>query len=219
MTYDMKNDQQGDEEWLKKRMGKVTASEVWRVVKRQKSGKVLAEYGKYMAEILGEKLTGQPKDFFKTRQMAFGTETEPQARAAYEFRTGNQVEVIDFIDHPTIPMAGASPDGLIGADGGLEIKCPETATMIDYTQTIVNEGAIDEKHMWQIQWNMACSGRAWWDYELFDPRIGDSDKQMVCVRVMRDPDMIADMEAKVIEFQRELADLEATFVATARAAA
>lgn len=219
MTYDMKNDLQGDEEWLKKRMGKVTASEIWRVVKRQKSGKVMAEYAKYMAEILGEKLTGEPKNFFETRQMHFGTETEPQARAAYEFRTGNQVEVIDFIDHPTIPMSGASPDGLIGADGGLEIKCPETATMINYSQIIAAEGLIDEKHMWQIQWNMACSGREWWDYELFDPRIQDMDKQMVCVRIMRDPTMIADMEAKVMEFQRELAELEATFTSLAGQAA
>jgi putative phage-type endonuclease len=211
MTYDMKNDQQGDEAWLADRLGKVTASAVYRICQKTKAGKPTAEYQKYMNELLGERLTREPKDFFKTKSMVFGTESEPQARAAYEFRTDNQVEDAGFVDHPHIAMAGASPDGLVGSDGLIEVKCPDTSTMVAYMAQFMADGGIEEKYLMQMQWQMACTGRAFCDYVVFDPRVKDPSLQMFVTRIPRDPAMIADMEAEVIAFQDKLALLEADF--------
>ena len=131
--------------------------------------------------------------------MQWGTDTEPHARAAYEFQTDAVVEVIGFIPHPSIGMSGASPDGLIGSDGMLEIKCPNTATHIE---TLLG-GTVSAKYLTQMQWQMACAGRSWCDFVSFDPRMPES----MCLffqRVERDDKVIAELEKDVLEFLREL---------------
>ncbi|WP_299933702.1 lambda exonuclease family protein [uncultured Pelagimonas sp.] len=205
----MKNEQQHSDEWYAARVGKVTASAVIKITKRTKAGKKTADYDKYMRDLLGERLTGEPKDFFQNKYMKWGNDVEPQARAIYEMRTGNAVEDAPFVDHPYIDKAGASPDGFAGLDGLVEIKCPETSTMIEYIEMFDADGSIKEDYLVQMQWQMACTGRAWCDYEVFDPRIKDPDLRAFIRRIPRDPAMIAEIEAQVVQFQTEINELEA----------
>jgi predicted phage-related endonuclease len=131
--------------------------------------------------------------------MQWGTEQEPFARAAYEIATGQMVDECGFVPHPTIANAGASPDGLVGTDGLVEIKCPNTAGMIDalLTQTVPG------KYNAQMQMQMACTGRAWCDYAVFDPRM-PAKAQLFIKRVPRDPAFIQKMEAEIVKFLGEL---------------
>ncbi len=121
---------QGSEEWFKARIGKVTASRVADVLARTKSG-YSASRDNYMAQLICERLTNQKAEGFSNVAMQHGTETEPLARAAYEDYADILVDEVGFVPHPSIIMAGASPDGLVGDDGLIEIKCPNTATHIE----------------------------------------------------------------------------------------
>ena len=141
---------QGSPEWFAARLGKVTASKVSDVVAKTKSGWG-ASRANYMAALIAERLTQTPADSFSNAAMQWGTEQEPLARVAYEFFTGRDVEQVGFVDHPSIPMTGASPDGLVGEDGLVEIKCPNTATHID---TLL-DGKVPGKYVIQMQWQMA----------------------------------------------------------------
>lgn len=190
--------EQRTEEWIQARLGKVTASRVADVMAKTKSG-YSASRKNYMAELVCERLTGAQADRFESAAMAWGTETEPLARSAYEAATGEMVEEVGFIDHPTIPNFGASPDGLVGTDGGLEIKCPNTATHID---TLLS-GAIDSRYIYQLSTGMACTGRKWWDFVSFDPRLPDN-LSYKCIRIYRDDALIAEIELEVIRFLEEL---------------
>ncbi len=189
---------QGSDEWHAARLGKVTASRMADLMARTKTG-YGAGRANYMAELICERLTGQPADRFQNAAMQWGTDTEPQARAAYEFLTGEDVVEVGFVDHPSIPMAGASPDGLVGDDGLLEIKCPNTATHIDTLLT----GAVPDKYRKQMLWQIACTGRAWCDFVSFDPRL-PADLQVFMARIAPEPGELAAMEGEVEAFLVEL---------------
>lgn len=189
--------EQGTREWIEARLGKATASRMADIMAKTKTG-YGASRANYMAEIITERLTGAPADRFTNAAMQWGTETEPQARAAYEFTTGFDVVEVGFIGHPSIAESGASPDGLVGDDGMIEIKCPNTATHIE---TILS-GDVPDKYVKQMQWQMACTGRAWCDFVSFDPRL-PPDLMLWIRRVERDAGMIAEMEAEVVAFLSE----------------
>jgi len=190
---------QRSEEWFAIRLGKVTASRVADVIAKTKSGYSTSR-ANYMAELLCEQLTGKKGDFFQTAAMAWGTNTEPMARAAYEAAEGALVVEVGFVSHPTIQMAGASPDGLVDDDGLVEIKCPNTATHIDTMMTQTVPG----KYITQMQWQMACTDREWCDFVSFDPRMPDH-LQLFIKHVPRDDEMIIELEREV---ERFLADLD-----------
>jgi putative phage-type endonuclease len=194
---------QGSPEWYAARLGKVTASRIADLMARTKTGWG-ASRANYMAELLVERLTGQPADGYESPAMRWGTEQEPFARAAYEFRTDADVALVGFVPHPTIAAAGASPDGLVSDAGQVEIKCPNTATHID---TLL-AGSIPQKYADQMQWQMACTGRAWCDFVSFDPRMPESMRLWV-QRVPRSAARIADLEAAVRDFLAELDAKEA----------
>jgi len=189
---------QGTDEWLSARLGRVTASRVADVIARTKSGPS-ASRANYMAELVAERFRGSRDETFTNAAMAWGTEQEPDARVAYEFRTDAVVEQVGFIRHPTIVMSGASPDGLVLADGLVEIKCPNTATHIETLLT----SAIPGKYETQMLWQMACTGRAWCDFVSFDPRMPEQMRLFV-KRFERDDARIAEMEQQVREFLFEL---------------
>ena len=132
--------------------------------------------------------------------MAWGTEQEPFARAAYEAQKGVMVDQVAFINHPTIEMAGASPDGLVGDDGLVEIKCPMSHTHLESLL-----GGLDDQYKVQVQWQMACTGRKWTDLCSFDPRF-PAELQLVIKRFERDDAFIATLEEEVIKFLKELDD-------------
>lgn len=195
MTYGF---EQGTIEWLRARAGKVTASRVADVVAKTKTGWG-ASRANYAAQLIAERLTGEPAETYSNAAMAWGTATEPQARASYAFHYDAEVVEIGFCEHPRIAMSGASPDGLIGLDGLVEIKCPNTATHIE---TLLN-GKVPGKYNTQMQWQMACLERDWCDFVSFDPRLPD-DLRMFVQRVPRDGAMISELESAVAVFLEEI---------------
>ena len=191
---------QGSEAWFAHRLGRVTASRLSDVVAKLKTGEAASRSG-YRAELVAERLTGKRVEGFTNAAMAWGTAAEPLARAAYEAEMGVFVTETGMIDHPVIAMTGASPDGLVSTDGQIECKCPETKNHID---TILS-GKAPAKYIPQMQWQMACTGRAWCDFIRFDPRM-PADMQLFVVRVARDDALIASYEAEVIKFLAEVDD-------------
>ena len=192
---------QGTEAWHAARLGKVTASRIADVCTRTKSG-FGAGRKNYMAELVAERLTGSRTEGFTNAAMQWGTDQEPDARSAYQFYANRRVAQIGFIDHPSIAETGASPDGLVGEDGLVEIKCPNTATHIE---TLLG-GSVPEKYILQMQWQMACTGRQWCDFASFDPRLPEAMRLFVR-RLDRDDTLIASVEADVTDFLNELRDI------------
>lgn len=190
-------DQRSDE-WFAARIGKVTASRVADLMAKTRSGPS-ASRANYMAELICERLTGQRQEGFTSAAMQWGTDTEPQARAAYEFMTDAVVVETGLCLHPKEPEFGASPDGLVGDVGLLEIKCPNSAAHIE---TLLS-GEAPSKYMPQMQAQMACTGRAWCDFVSFDPRL-PADMQLFIKRVHRDEAFISTMEDEVSAFLLEL---------------
>jgi putative phage-type endonuclease len=191
---------QGSESWFQVRIGKVTASRVADVLAKTKSG-YSASRDNYMAQLVCERLTNQKAEGFINAAMQHGTETEPLARAAYEALKDVLVDEVGFVPHPSIQMAGASPDGLVGEDGLIECKCPQTNTHIEtlLTQTVPT------KYYTQMQFQLACTGREWCDFVSFDNRL-PAELQLFVKRVPRDDTYIKLMEAEIVQFIAELDD-------------
>jgi len=190
--------EQRTEEWFSARLGKVTASRVADVIAKTKSG-YSASRDNYMAQLICERLTGQQGESFTNAAMTWGTETEPLARSAFEAHADVMVEEVGFVPHPRIRDSGASPDGLVGLFGMLEIKCPNTATHIDtlLTQTVPG------KYITQMQWQMACCERQWCEFVSFDPRL-PQDLQLFVKRVEFNQTYVAMLEEEVTSFLEEL---------------
>jgi putative phage-type endonuclease len=203
------SDVQRSDEWFKARHGCVGASRVGDIMAKTKSGPS-ASRKNYLAEILCARLTGESPPSFESEAMRWGTETEPLARSRYEIETENTVIETGFQIHPNIPTFGASPDGLVNDDGGLEIKCPNTATHID---TLLN-GTVALHYVYQMQTGMACTGRKWWDFVSYDPRL-PYELQIKIIRFQRDDAMIKLIESEVVAFLAELDDMVAKLRAIA----
>lgn len=195
---------QNSPEWLKQRAGHVTASRVADVIATRKRGEgELAARKRYRIELLAEILKRRATDHFVTEEMQYGLDNEPLARTAYEMQTGYEVSRVGFVLHPRIARCGASPDGLVGDVGGVEIKVPKTETFIEWKIA----GVVPEEYRPQMYLNMACCEREkpveWWDFFAFDPRLDDGVNSFL-VRLPRDDEKIADMEAKIEQFLVEL---------------
>jgi hypothetical protein len=190
---------QGSPEWFVARCGYCTASRFADVLATIRSGEA-ATRRNYRAEVVCERLTGVPAEHFQSAEMRFGTEQEPYARIAYESTTGNMVSQCGFLKHPQL-AAGASPDGLIGSDGGLEIKVPNTATHLDALLK-----GMDRGHLPQIQGGLWITGRRWWDFVSYDPRMPERF-QLYVQRVERDQAYIDNLEREVRKFLAEVEDV------------
>jgi putative phage-type endonuclease len=186
--------EQGTEEWFAARAGKVTASKLSDVLMK----KTTSGYRNYLALLVSERLTGTCGESFTSGPMQWGIDHEPEARNLYQFVRGVTVEEIGFIDHPTIEMTGASPDGLVD-EGMVEIKCPNTATHI----TTLRGGAMDRKYFCQMQWQMACADRPWCDFVSYDPRM-PAEMQIHIQRVDRDDVWLGATIPVVMEFLEEV---------------
>lgn len=190
---------QGSDEWKALRVGKVTASRVADVIAKTKSG-YSASRANYMAQLISERLTKTPAETYMNAAMQHGTDTEPEARAAYEFYQGAAVEQVAFVAHPKIDQAGCSPDGLVASDGLVEIKCPNTAT---HLETLLGQ-AVPGKYEAQMQFQMACTGRSWVDFVSYDPRMPENMRLFV-KRVDRDDTKIKEIESEIASFLLEMA--------------
>lgn len=190
--------EQGSPEWHAARLGKLTGSRIAEATARIKTG-YSASRAALMGKLVSERLTGVPYPCFISAAMQWGTDTEAQARLAYEFHADVDVAKVGFLDHPRLGMAGASPDGMIGDDGLVQFKCPETHTHI---ATLLG-AEIDGGYIKQMQWEMASAGRAWCDFASFDPRMPPA-MQLHVRRVYRDDATIADLEKQGAAFLEEL---------------
>ena len=191
---------QGTEDWHLSRLGKVTASRVADVLATLKTGEA-ASRRNYRMELVCQRLTGQREEGYTNSHMERGVELEPIARSLYEFKKGVTVEEVGFIDHPSIEMSGASPDGIVG-DGLIEIKCPTPGNHVE----ALLSGKAPTKYIPQMQWQMACTGAKWCDFVSYCPLVGDNLALFV-VRVERDDSYIAETENVVKLFLTEVADL------------
>lgn len=196
---------QGSDAWRAARVGSLGASALHEVVARTKSG-YSASRANAMARLLVERLTGQEQDAYQNAAMLHGIETEPEARVAYEFRTNADVMPIGLVRHPTIEGTHASPDGLVGVDGLVEIKCPQPAA---HLATLLGE-PIPDKYIVQMQWQMRCCDRTasirptrWCDFVSYSPAFPEAMRLHV-KRVPRHDARIIELEMEVRTFLDEL---------------
>lgn len=197
MTQDLV---QGSDEWKAARIGSLGASVIHEVIAKTKSG-AAASRANRLAALLLERLTGRAQDIFVTNAMRVGKEREPEARLAYTFRTDRIVTETGLFQHPDIIGTHASPDGLIGYDGLLEIKCPEPAEHLDTLRL----QRIPDKYVVQALWQMRCTGRQWCDYASYNPDFPENMRLWI-KRIRRDDVRIAEIEKEVVAFLTELND-------------
>lgn len=210
--------EQQTEAWRQARVGKVTASRVQDIIATVKSGGLSAGYKNYMAELVAERLTGVPQGSdFQSAAMIAGSAMEAEARAIYAFMRNTPIVEVGFVKHPLIRDAGCSPDGYVGDEGLVEIKCPNTATHID---TLLR-GVIPIAYATQMHFQMACTGRRWCDFVSYDNRMPEHMRLWVR-RVQRDQAIIEQLDDKVSDFLAELAStidqLQRAYPAPAEAA-
>jgi len=190
--------EQRTDEWFESRLGKATASRIADIIAKTKTGPS-ASRENYAVQLVLERITQSKGESYTNAAMQWGTDTEPMARQQYELKRGVFVDEVGFIDHPTIAMSGASPDGLVGADGLVEIKCPNSAT---HMETLVSR-KIPQKYIPQMMWQMACTGRNWCDFVSFDPRFPEN-LQIFVERVEYDPTYARMLELEVTQFLDEV---------------
>ena len=190
--------QQGSPEWFALRAGKVTASRVADILAKTKTGPSASRQN-YLIELALQRTTGIIQESYTNAAMEWGTQTEPQARVAYEVNTNNFVDQVAFIDHSNIAWFGCSPDGLVSDRGLVEIKCPNSATHWEYFKS----KEPPKKYFIQMQAQMAVTGRDWCDFISFDPRMPERS-QLLIVRVDRDESFIAEMEKQIKQFLSEV---------------
>ncbi len=187
--------EQRTDEWHAQRCGKFTGSRFVDVLARnKKTGEKLKAWHELIWQVVVERLTQQPMEGPTGFALQWGTDVEPFARQAYELETGLAVEESEFIQHPKFPFVGCSPDGLVGSDGGLEMKCPKSS--IVHLERFV-EG-VPAEYVPQIQGSMWVTGREWWDFVSFDPRMPESH-QLFIRRVKRDDAFIASLAVAIAE--------------------
>jgi len=186
---------QGSDQWLKARLGCLTASRANDAV----AGKTTAAYQNYLWQLVAERETQVVEEMYVNADMQRGTEMEPIARAAYEAHTGNFVTQTGFWLHPTIKWLGASPDGLVGDDGLLEIKCPRTSTHLQYRKA----NKPPTKYTRQMMVQLMCTGRKWVDFVSFDNRVRES-KQLFIVRFEPKQSELDELSEKLVEFLTEV---------------
>ena len=180
-------------EWFAARRGKITASRIKDVLAKDTT----KAHQNYRNQLIAERLSGTTESMFVNDAMRWGTETEPQARSAYEF-LHQSVEETGFHDHPTLPMCGASPDGLVGTDRLVEFKCPNTTT---HLQTIIT-GKIDPQYQLQMLWQMDCTQRTGGcDFVTFDPRLPQMHLRVFVIPFEWDEIRASEVREKVREFE------------------
>ena len=193
--------EQGSPEWLSLRLGKVTASRIKEVIANGRGNAPSKMAESYLMELVAEILTGESKPFFENDAMRWGTEKEEEARAVYSIKNSRfDIEEVAFIEHSE--FIGVSPDGLVGDDGLIEIKCPNTTTQLK--RALSDNYSKDYKA--QIQMQLWVSERAWCDFVSFDPRLSGKAGYLE-QRVYRDDEFIYDMKTKTYEFVGKMKEL------------
>ena len=193
------NESQESQDWMLARCGQFTASRASDLMAKTKTGPS-ASRGNLLALLAVERITGQPVETFRNAAMDRGTELEAEARDAYSFATGHAVDECGFVAYADLPNTGCSPDGIVGDDGLVEIKCP--ASMAKHLDAL-RSGAHAQEYRWQLQHQLLVTGRAWVDAASYDPRFPDH-LQLAIVRVQRDESAIADLRKEITAADAEV---------------
>ena len=195
--------EQGSPEWLAERAGKWTGSKFVDVMAiSERTGKPLKARSDAVWQVVVERMTGQAIEGPGGFALAWGHEVEQFARDAYELETGNVVQQVGFIEHQAFPFAGASPDGLIDNDGGLELKCPRDSRI--HLDRFLS--GVPAEYIPQIQGCMWVTGRQWWHFASYDPRMPESHRLLI-IKVPRDDAVIAKIQAAVLAAETEAQEL------------
>ena len=190
--------QQGTPEWHQLRLGKVTASRVADILAKTKTGPSASRQN-YLIELALQRTTGIIQESYSNSAMEWGTQTEPQARVAYEVKSGNFVDQVPFIDHPNIEWFGCSPDGLVSDRGLVEIKCMQPKGHWE----VIKTKEIPKNYWIQQQAQLSCTNREWNDYVGFNPIFPDKS-QLFIKRTYRDEVFITEMELEIKKFLDEV---------------
>jgi len=188
--------------WFADKLGKLSASRVGDIIPGKRGG-YLATRENLLWELLAERITGTRADKYVTPAMQWGIDLEPIARDAYVAMTGNEVTEVGFIPHPKIANFGASPDGLVGTDGVLEIKAPSTSTVLK----ILSGSDINPAWLFQVQCEILVTCRQWADLVIFDPRL-QAPLDLTIITIKRDKLVCELIETEAVRFNRELDELE-----------
>jgi putative phage-type endonuclease len=196
------NIEQGSDEWKQARLGHVTASNMADVMSKGKgSAEAVGRY-KYKVKLVAERLTQTAGESFTNAAMEWGIEQEQFACIEYEASRNVFVERTGFWVHPEIQWLGVSPDRLVGDDGLIEVKCPNTTTHLGY----LFENKIPSDYYKQIQCQLWVTGRQWCDFVSYDPRLPKRN-QLLIVRAERDEKLIKEMETETLQFLGEVNQL------------
>lgn len=193
--------EQGTDEWKMARLGHVSASNLDAVMAKVKTGEAKTRLD-YKIRVATEQITNAIQDSYSNQYMEWGIEQEPFARMAYEACTESFVEKTGFWKHPDIKWFGCSPDGLVGDDGLIEIKCPKSTTHVKY----LLDNKLPDDYYWQVHGQMLVTGRKWVDFISFDPRMPEH-KQLFIIRVNRDEEIMAQLKVAVIGFLSEVDEM------------
>ena len=195
--------EQGTPEWFDAKRGKASASHIVDIMAKGKSGKSSGTRRQYMAKLLIERLTGETEETYTNAAMQNGIDQEPFARATYEAEYGVDVVQVGFIESQILPNFGASPDGLVSDDGGIEIKCPSHGVHLEYLRSRV----VPRDYLLQMHGGMMCTDRVWWDWVSYDKAF-PAHLRMLIIRVDRDDDLCVEISKEVRVFNTELDLLE-----------
>lgn len=195
--------EQGSQEWLRERAGKINASEMYDVLAFAKNGgKPLKARTDLIAKIVGEILTGEPASSVRAKSLDWGHDVEAAARQAYSAATGEIVETIVGVTHPLYPFIRCSPDGAVRPNGGIQIKCP--ASPVVHINTLRH--GMDDEHKAQVQAEIWIQGLEWLDFVSFDPRMPEH-LRLYIERITPDHAFIAAMETHCLSLWVEVQDL------------
>lgn len=189
-------------DWFAMRAGKFTGSRFADLMAVTKSGPATSR-ANLIATLAVERITGTCVETYSNGAMQRGTELEPDARSAYETHAGDLVDEVAFVQHPSLPFVGVSPDGLVGSDGLVEIKCP--SAMAKHLSAL-RTGDHAKEYRWQLQGQLWVTGRSWIDAVSYDPRWPEH-LQIAVVRIERDDKAIAELEAACIAADAEVSSL------------
>lgn len=199
----MSDDLQRTAAWHADRCGRFTGSRFVDLMARNKrTGEPLKAWHSLCWQVACERLTGVQEEGPDSYSMKWGRDVEPFALEAYEFASGNIVTASGFIAHPAYPMAGCSPDGLVGTDGGLELKSPKSSLV--HLERLVS--GIPDEYVPQVQGCLWVTGREWWDFASYDPRMPEQHRLYI-QRIERNEKFIAELAAAVIEAEANVVSI------------
>lgn len=192
--------------WLTERAGKLTASRMADAINFRKDGKPGADRINYMKELVAERVSDATARHYVSPEMLHGIEYEDEAKRAYEAATGDLIDdprtgaTLGIFNHPTIEYFAASPDGLLGRDGLIEVKCPTTGTFVDWKLA----GVVPDEHHAQMLAQLACTRRRFVVFCAYDPRIIKPAGRLFIRRFEPAPELILDVEQKAQAFLGEV---------------